>query len=1535
MYRKGKVIGILICMLIIASDFIGIFGTIKIAKADFGDVVDSFDSPGDSPCGLTWDGTYLWNCDNWADRIYKLTTSGNIVDSFSTPEGGAHGLAWDGTYLWNSDVTTNKIYKLTITGDVLDSFNSPGIYPTGLDFDGTNLWLIDTHQTSGYRVYKITITGDVIDSFDSPGNTPRGIAWDGTNLWVSDIDQHKIYRITTSGDVVDSFDSPGPAPHGLAWDGTYLWNADFINKKIYKIDVSENQPPYTPDNPSPSDGATGVDLDPILSVDVSDPDGDNMDVTVYDASDDSIIGTDYDVADGNTASVTWSGLSYSTTYHWYTIVDDGDSQTRGPTSGSWSFTTISEPNDPPNTPTKPSGPQSIDNGDTATYTTRATDPNQDQVRYQFDWGDGNYDWTQWVNSGETASKTHSWDTPGEYHIRAKAQDEQGAESSWSEYLTVNVHGPLSVEANGPYKGYTTLWVQFQGSASGGTAPYNYNWDFGDGQTSNEQNPQHIYIASGTYTATLTVTDNDGTTKTDTATVNVKHFPIWVETLLIAANEDGSWDGEHFHAEVPFNSEDVQGLIDIIGDVPGDINFPDGDEFNGPYDFNINYDTLTITIDLYPYNPGSESITLSGGVGLHLETYDSFIGGSFDAGASGNFKKTGDDFEWDLKIYLNGDITFPVLRIQGMVFFVPVYAKVDLDLGAGIAFYLASPTEWNQQVFDHINGFFSIGTTFHEGIGVTDIIGLGLYQKIKGSWYFRTPEVDGSIFDSFTATFILGAYGELWGVGEGRWEWYRTHWSSDGLSYPVDDPIIENWHFMARNYGNPSWTGGADGVIMDEVFPGSHPYISRNSNGDKMMVWVQDDLNKGDHGDGLDLWCSIWDKNNEKWGTPHRITDDNRGQTNPSVALLNNGDAICVFNYLQPSSGKNLGQMLKTSEIGYTYWDGSSWSMPKLIVDGGTSDHYMDSYPIIKAAGNKAVVVWLCDDDAEDIENENGGGVFTVNDRVLYGVFWNGSSWSSARIISDKNVLSAPVGLAIKDNGEEAVCVYSVDEDGSLSSRNDQNIYMTTFYASGFLGNMKAIGDTIAITTGSGRNSCPSVNYVSGDVPSVTWVREEETSDDLSASILYETIDNSLPLAGPEVVEDGLKYVSSGSLFRSESLTLGGNPTSVPLVTWNDGSQVCYKRKLYGKWEDKKSLYSSDKVITQSTWDYDGIGGEVSVVFVEKDNLDSHDNCQFITKSSGKIAPPGKPDKPYGPKSGFINTEYEYNTVAIDDTGEILYQWDWGDGTTSDWFGPYPSGSVCKASHIWTSPGNYKVKVQAKNHLKKSPWSDSLSVDIHSHPPKKPTINGPTSGAPEKEYQYKIKASDPDGDTIYYYVDWGDGSNSGWVGPFKSGEETIVSHTWLNKGSYILKARTKDLYDEKSDWSQIEVTMGNRAPGKPSRPSGPSSGKVGKTYTYSTSTTDSDGDQVKYCFDWGDGTNSGWIGPYNSGEIASASHKWIRKGDYQIKVKAKDTDGAERPWSDSLSVSIPRNKVSIILIKFLDHFSVFSVLKRIIQYIFID
>ena len=97
------------------------------------------------------------------------------------------------------------------------------------------------------------------------------------------------------------------------------------------------------------------------------------------------------------------------------------------------------------------------------------------------------------------------------------------------------------------------------------------------------------------------------------------------------------------------------------------------------------------------------------------------------------------------------------------------------------------------------------------------------------------------------------------------------------------------------------------------------------------------------------------------------------------------------------------------------------------------------------------------------------------------------------------------------------------------------------------------------------------------------------------------------------------------------------------------------------------------------------------------------------------------------------------------------------------------------------------------------------------------------------------------------------------------------------------------------------------PDIPNQPEGPINGLPDTIYNYSTKTIDPDSDQVYYKWDWGDQIISDWDGPYNSGEVVHLSHSWRSRGNYNIKVKARDDDWYESEWSDSLSVSMPKSK----------------------------
>ncbi|MEO6930789.1 MAG: PKD domain-containing protein, partial [Chitinophagaceae bacterium] len=87
-------------------------------------------------------------------------------------------------------------------------------------------------------------------------------------------------------------------------------------------------------------------------------------------------------------------------------------------------------------------------------------------------------------------------------------------------LLVKSQAPVAAFSVNNKEGCLPLQVSFKDESSG--SPKFWNWDFGNGQLSNQQNPAPVYYTAGKYTIKLVVRNADGTngiTKEDYITVN--------------------------------------------------------------------------------------------------------------------------------------------------------------------------------------------------------------------------------------------------------------------------------------------------------------------------------------------------------------------------------------------------------------------------------------------------------------------------------------------------------------------------------------------------------------------------------------------------------------------------------------------------------------------------------------------------------------------------------------------------------------------------------------------------------------------------------------------------------------------------------------------------------------------------------------------------------------------------------------------------------------------------------------------------------
>jgi carboxypeptidase T len=143
-------------------------------------------------------------------------------------------------------------------------------------------------------------------------------------------------------------------------------------------------------------------------------------------------------------------------------------------------------------------------------------------------------------------------------------------------------------------------------------------------------------------------------------------------------------------------------------------------------------------------------------------------------------------------------------------------------------------------------------------------------------------------------------------------------------------------------------------------------------------------------------------------------------------------------------------------------------------------------------------------------------------------------------------------------------------------------------------------------------------------------------------------------------------------------------------------------------------------------------------------------------------------------------------------------------------------------HLFLPPGTYTVNFSAPEH---HPQTRQITITLSSEeildiplegfnePPYTPTITGPTDGFTGEQYEYRFSTNDPENDSIEYFIDWGDGTSTLWLGPFESGQEATASHQWSSPSTFQVKVKAKDPSSEESQWSNpvyVHILSFNRA-----------------------------------------------------------------------------------------------------------------------------
>ena len=301
---------------------------------------------------------------------------------------------------------------------------------------------------------------------------------------------------------------------------------------------------------------------------------------------------------------------------------------------------------------------------------------------------------------------------------------------------------------------------------------------------------------------------------------------------------------------------------------------------------------------------------------------------------------------------------------------------------------------------------------------------------------------------------------------------------------------------------------------------------------------------------------------------------------------------------------------------------------------------------------------------------------------------------------------------------------------------------------------------------------------------------------------YET--NDAVLSSPAIGDDGIIYCGSHdnnlyALYTNNgtvkwSFTTGHWIRTSPCIA-DDGTIYCVSLDDY--------LYAICQNGTMK-WKTNVGGGTSPTIAQDGTIYAGYNNLYAIYPTNGSIKwtfAPGSNRKIRGgtPCNSIEGTIYFGTNIGETDGGELIAvnpdgTEKWREQIANLWVESAPAIAEDGTVYIGSSWQPTKGYLHA------------FGEGEENNPPNKPTIIGETNGKYGESYDYTFTAVDPESDDIWYYVDWGDDSSSGWLGPYSSGEAITLSHIWVEQDTYTLRCRAKDTLGGVSEWGTLEVTM---------------------------------------------------------------------------------------------------------------------------------
>ncbi len=238
-------------------------------------------------------------------------------------------------------------------------------------------------------------------------------------------------------------------------------------------------------------------------------------------------------------------------------------------------------NTAPNTPGTPTGPSTGYVGEDYEFSGSTTDPDEDDVYYMFDWGNGEFsDWLGPYASGEEVTATYSWDSTGKFNVKLKAKDIYDEESGWSTAKSINIKQNQPPEIPETPSGETEGEPEVDYTFTTNTTDPDeddvyYMFDWGNGEFSDWLGPyasgeeiqvSYNWSAEGTYDIKVKAKDalDQETDYSDAHTIEIAEVPDPEPVLSIKSIEGGTGITAVIENTGDADATDVEWTITIEG-----------------------------------------------------------------------------------------------------------------------------------------------------------------------------------------------------------------------------------------------------------------------------------------------------------------------------------------------------------------------------------------------------------------------------------------------------------------------------------------------------------------------------------------------------------------------------------------------------------------------------------------------------------------------------------------------------------------------------------------------------------------------------------------------------------------------------------------------------------------------------------------------------------------------------------------------------------------------------------------------------------